>query len=125
MRGCAGVLRRSRSRVLLSDLAAPADLSSAVRLNATARYLGVLVGPAVGGAILLALGPSLGILVNTVFYLPLVLWLGNAPYGPRFRKGGAPPRRAVGGLADIGQAVRGMAGHPAIVALLLPGGCAS
>ena len=27
----------------------PADLPSAVRLNASARYLGVLVGPAVGG----------------------------------------------------------------------------
>ena len=60
-----------------------------------ARYLGVLVGPAVGGAILLALGPAPGILLNTVFYLPLVLWLVNAPYGPRFRAGapGAAPRR--------------------------------
>src|SRR5258705_64442 len=80
--GCAGVLWQSPSQVLLYDIVGPADLSSAVRLNATARYLGVLVGPAVGGAIMLALGPSLGILVNTVFYLPLVLWLVNAPYSP-------------------------------------------
>ena len=33
---------------------------SAVRINAMARYLGVLVGPAVGGAIMLTLGPSHG-----------------------------------------------------------------
>jgi MFS family permease len=123
--GCAGVLWQSPSQVLLYDIVGPADLSSAVRLNATARYLGVLVGPAVGGAIMLALGPSLGILVNTVFYLPLVLWLVNAPYGPRFRKGAAPPRRAVRGLADIVQTARDIAGHRVIVSMTVLGGCAS
>jgi MFS family permease len=122
--GCAGVLWQSPGQVLLYDIVGPADLSSAVRLNATARYLGVLVGPAVGGAIMLALGPSLGILLNTVFYLPLVLWLVNAPYGPRFRQG-APPRRAVRGLADIVQTIRDIAGHRVIVSMTLLGGCAS
>jgi predicted MFS family arabinose efflux permease len=98
--GCAGVLWQTPNQLLLYDIVGPADLMSAVRLNATARYLGVLIGPAVGGVILLALGPSHGILLNTVFYLPLVLWLVNAPYGPRFRAGaaaaaprGARPRR--------------------------------
>ena len=123
--GCAGVLWQSPSQVLLYDIVGFADLTSAVRLNATARYLGVLVGPAVGGAFLLALGPSLGILVNTVFYLPLVLWLVNAPYGPRFRKGAAPLRRAVRGLADIVQTMRDIAGHRVIVSMTLLGGCAS
>src|SRR5579862_4761149 len=122
--GCAGVLWQSPGQVLLYDIVGPADLSSAVRLNATARYLGVLVGPAMGGAILLALGPSLGIFLNTVFYLPLILWLVNAPYGPRFRKG-APPRRAVRGLADIVQTIRDIAGHRVIVSMTLLGGCAS
>jgi hypothetical protein len=111
--------------VLIYDIVGPADLSSAVRLNATSRYLGVLVGPAVGGAILVALGPSLGILLNTLFYLPLVLWLVNAPYGPRFRKGAPPPRRAVRGLADIAQTVRDIAPHRVIVSMtLLSGGAA-
>jgi MFS family permease len=122
--GCAGVLWQSPGQVLLYDIVGPADLSSAVRLNATARYLGVLVGPAVGGAIMLMLGPSLGILLNTVFYLPLVLWLVNAPYGPQFRKG-APPRRAVRGFADIVQTMRDIAGHRVIVSMTLLGGCAS
>ena len=80
--------------MLLYDIVGPADLESAVRLNAMARYLGVLVGPAVGGAILLALGPAHGIMLNTVFYLPLVLWLVNAPYGPRFRTRRARRRAA-------------------------------
>jgi len=123
--GCAGVLWQSPNQLLLYDIVGPVDLSSAVRLSATARYLGVLVGPAVGGAIMLALGPSLGILVNTLFYLPLVIWLVNAPYGPRFRKGVAPPRRAVRGLADIVQTMRDIAGHRVIVSMTLLGGCAS
>jgi MFS family permease len=114
--GCAGVLWQSPGQVLLYDIVGAADLSSAVRLNATARYL--------GGAIMLMLGPSLGILLNTVFYLPLVLWLVNAPYGPRFRKG-APPRRAVRGFADIAQTMRDIAGHRVIVSMTLLGGCAS
>jgi len=123
--GCAGVLWTSPNQVLIYDIVGPADLSSAVRLNATSRYLGVLVGPAVGGAILVALGPSLGILLNTLFYLPLVLWLVNAPYGPRFRKGPPPPRRAVRGLADIVQTARDIAGHRVIVSMTLLSGCAA
>jgi MFS family permease len=121
--GCAGVLWASPAQVLLYDIVGPADLPSAVRLNATARYLGILVGPAVGGAMLLALGPSLGILVNTMFYLPLALWLVNAPYGPAFRKGGPPPKRAVRGLADVVQTVRDIAGHKVIFTMTLLSGC--
>jgi MFS family permease len=123
--GCAGVLWATPGQVLLYDIVGPADLSSGVRLNATSRYLGILVGPAVGSAILLVLGPVYGILLNTVFYLPAVLWLVNAPYGPRFRKGPAPPKRAVRGFADIVQAMREIAGHRIIVSMTVLAGCAS
>src|SRR6201996_722931 len=92
--GCAGVLWQTPNQMLLYDIVGPADLESGVRLNAMARYLGVLVGPGVGGAILIALGPAHGIMLNTVFYLPLVLWLVSAPYGPRFRTGTPAPKRA-------------------------------
>ena len=98
--GCAGVLWQTPSQMLLYDIVGPANLPSAVRLNATARYLGVLVGPAVGGVIMLALGPAHGILLNAVFYLPLVLWLVKRalrPALPQRRAGaaarGARPRR--------------------------------
>jgi MFS family permease len=121
--GCAGVLWSGPSQVLLYDIVGPADLPSAVRLNATARYIGILAGPAVGGAMLLALGPSLGILVNTVFYLPLVLWLVNAPYGPKFRQGAPPPKRAVRGLTDIVQTIRDIADHKVILTMTVLGGC--
>jgi MFS family permease len=123
--GCAGVLWQTPNQMLLYDVVGPADLESAVRLNAMARYLGVLVGPAVGGAILIAFGPAHGIMLNTVFYLPLVLWLVKAPYGPRFRKGTRPPRRAVGGLADILHTARDIRPHSVIVSMTLLAGAAS
>jgi MFS family permease len=123
--GCAGVLWMTPNQMLLYDIVGTEDLESAVRLNATARYLAVLAGPAIGGFILLALGPAYGILLNTLFYLPLVLWLVNAPYGPRYRKGAPPPPRAVRGFADIVQTARDIKGHSVVVAMTLLAGAAA
>jgi MFS family permease len=123
--GSAGVLWQTSSQLLLHDIVPAPEMQSAVRLNATARYLGVLVGPAVGGLIMLSLGPSHGILLNTVFYLPLLVWLWKAPYGPRFRTGAPAPQRAVRGLADITQTMRDIAGQPVIVSMTLMAGAAS
>ena len=50
LHGCAGVLWLSSSQILLHDIVKAEQLQSAVRLNATARYLGILVGPAGGAA---------------------------------------------------------------------------
>ncbi len=123
--GCAGVFWQTSSQLLLHDLVEPAILPSAVRLNATARYLGVLVGPAVGGAIMLTLGPSHGIFLNAVFYLPLVFWLINAPYGPKFRKGAATVRRAVRGMGDIVATMRDIASDRLLVSMTLVAGAGS
>jgi MFS family permease len=95
--GLAGVLWQTPNQLLLYALVKPDELQSAVRLNAMARYLGVLVGPAVGGAIMLALGPSRGIVLNTLFYLPMFFWLFSAPRQAH----GVAPRPAVRGIADI------------------------
>lgn len=126
LHGCAGVFWSTSSQVLLYDIVGPSSLQSAIRLNATARYLGVLVGPAVGSLLMLSLGPTRGILVNAAFYAPLVLWLARAPYGRRFRRGGAAgPRRAVRGLADIVQTLKEVRGLPAISAMMVLAGAAS
>jgi MFS family permease len=123
--GCAGVLWQTPNQMLLYDIVGPADLVSAVRLNATARYLGVLVGPAVGGIIMLTLGPSYGILLNTVFYLPLIIWLIHAPYGPRFRRDEPRPQRAIRGFADIFGTMKAVSGQRVIVAMILLAGGSS
>lgn len=123
--GCAGVLWQTSSQLLLHDIVPASELQSAVRLNATARYLGVLVGPAVGGAIMLTLGSAHGILLNAAFYLGPLLWLWKAPYGPKFRLGAPAMKRAVRGLADITQTIRDIAGMPVIVSMTVLAGAAS
>jgi MFS family permease len=122
LHGCAGVMWQTPSQMLLHDIVQPAELPSAVRLNATARYLGILVGPAVGGVIMLTLGPSHGILLNTLFYLPLVLWLWKAPYGWAANALHAPAKRAVRGLADLVQTARDVSAKPVIVTMTLLAG---
>ena len=125
LHGCAGVLWQTSSQLLLHDIVPKETLQSAVRLNATARSLGVLVGPAVGGALMLLLGPTHGIFVNAAFYLPLVLWLWRAPYGPRFRADHAPIPRAVRGFADIVQTLRDIAPDRLLTGMLALAGAAS
>ena len=124
LHGCAGVFWLTSSQVLLYDVVGGAGIASAVRLNATARYLGMLAGPGVGSLVLRTLSPSYGMLLNASFYLPLLLWLIRAPYGPQFRSG-EPPRRAVRGLADILQTLRDVRGLPTLLSMIVLAGAAS
>ncbi|MDH3421308.1 MAG: MFS transporter [Gammaproteobacteria bacterium] len=125
LHGLAGVLWAPATQLLVHDIVGPEQLHSAIRLNATARYLGLLGGPAVGSAMLLLLGPANGILVNAVIYLPLVLWLRTAPYGPRFREGWPPAPRSVTGLKDIAATVQAISGNRVLVTMTLLAGSAA
>jgi len=125
LHGCAGVLWSTSSQMLLYDIVGPEALPSAVRLAATARYLGVLVGPGVGSVVMLTLGPTRGIFFNTLFYLPLIIWLVRAPYGRHARKGQQVSRRAVRGLADIVQTIREIRGIRVLATMILLAGGAS
>jgi MFS family permease len=125
LHGLAGVFWSTSSAVLLYDIVGAAQLTSAVRLNATVRYLGTLVGPGVGSLIMLSLGPTRGIFLNAAFYLPIVVWLARAPYGRHFRGEGAPPRRTVRGFSDIVATAREVRGLPTTVAMVILAGAAS
>src|SRR5437868_13323711 len=92
---------------------------------AMSRVLGLLGGPAVGGAMLLLFGPSLGILVNILIYLPLTLWLWRAPFGPAFRKEPRASARQAASLAGILQTVREIAGNRIVVSMTLVAGASS
>ncbi len=125
LHGCAGVLWSPASQLLIHDIVGKEQLPSAVRLNATARYLGLLLGPGIGGGILLLMGPVAGIAFNALIYLPLVIWLWKAPYGPKFRKGGERAHPALRGLRDIIDTARVVGGNPILLAMTLLIGCAS
>lgn len=122
LHGIAGVLWTPASQVLLHHVVPLDSLPSAVRLNATARQLGLLAGPAVGGVILLTMGPIYGILFNALLYVPTLLWLINAPYD---RAAHPPGPRALLGFRDIAATVKQVAGHRTIVAMIVLAGAAS
>jgi MFS family permease len=125
LHGFAGVLWSPPTQLLLHDIVGRDRLQSAVRLNATGRYLGTFLGPAVGSGLLLLLGPAYGLFTNALIYLPLTLWLWRAPYGPRFRVEQAVPTVAVRSIGDIVGAVRNIANYPVIASMtLLAGGAA-
>lgn len=125
LHGVAGVLWGPVGQVLLYDIVDADELPSAVRLNATARYLGLLGGPALGSALMLLLGPTRGILLNAAIYLPSIVWLWRAPYGPRFRRGPKVERAAVRGLGDLVQTLRDVARDRALTSMIFLSGAAA
>jgi len=124
LHGLAGVLWNPSVQLLLYDMVGPVQLPSAVRLVATARNLGMLVGPAVG-ALLLQLGPANGIFINALIYLPTILWLWKAPYGPKFRKGAPQPVRPVRGMVDVVETLRAVRSNRTLLSMMLLAGGAS
>ena len=122
--GVAGVLWTPPSQVLLHDIVGPEHLQSAVRLNASARYLGMLIGPAVGNVLLLALGPAHGILVNALIYLPMLVWL----WRPRFAARAVTATRAVIVAPTLSRMLttwRSVTANRTVVAMTLLAGAAS
>ena len=79
LHGFAGVFWNPPAQVLLYDIVGADKLHSAVRLSATGRWLGLLLGPGIGAGILLLFGPKLGIALNALIYLPMMLWLYVRP----------------------------------------------
>ena len=123
--GIAGVLWTTPAQLLLHDIVGRDGLQSAVRLNATGRYLGMFLGPAVGSGLLLALGPAYALLCNALIYLPFTLWLWKAPYGPRFRGEQAAPAMAVRRIGDIVGVIRDIKHYPVVATMtMLSGGAA-
>ena len=109
--GLAGVLWGPLTQLLLHEVVGPQDLLSAVRLTATSRYLGMLLGPAVGSALLLALGAPYALMVNALVYAPLAVWLWRHTPAPRE----ARPRAS--GFRDVAATLGRARLHPTIFAL--------
>jgi len=124
LHGMAGVLWAPGSQLLIHDIVGQEHLQSAVRLNATSRTLGILMGPAVGGGLMLLASPAIGLLVNVVIYVPLLWWLWKAPHGgPRHVPQGVTAR--AGGLAEIVAISREISGNRTILSMILLAGASS
>ncbi len=124
--GIAGVLWTPSAQLMIHDIVGAEHLQSAVRLNATARYLGMLLGPGVGGGMLLLFGPSWGILINALIYLPMLVWLWKVSYGSGDTTAApAAPLRAVRGFRDVASTFRAIATDRTLGSMTLLAGGAS
>ncbi|NJQ05604.1 MFS transporter [Streptomyces lonarensis] len=122
LHGVAGSLWTPGEQLLLYDFVGPRELPSAVRLNATFRNLGVLCGPVVGSVLLIGLGPTAGIFVNVLFYLPLTLFLLRTRFTGHTRGGGGRPRV---GLVESLRVLREVRGDRTLVSMIALAGLAS
>ena len=123
--GLAGVMWTAPAQLLIHDIVDQAQLPSAVRLGAMTRYLGTLLGPAVGNGLMLLLGPALAIFINALIYLPMLLWLWKAPYGARYRAPASAAPADVHGLGDAIATLRSIRGNHIILTMTMMAGAAS
>jgi MFS family permease len=121
----AGVLGNPGSQLIIHDIVGREHLQSAVRLNSTGRNIGILFGPAIGGATMLMFGPPVGLFINVLMYVPAIIYMFIMPYTGHGRDeaGSARPRRAsLRGAMDL---LRETAASPTILSMILLGGATS
>jgi len=122
MHGIAALFHGPATQLIMHDMVGREDLQSAVRLSATGRQLGVLVGPALGGLLMLWVGPGVALLLNATMQLPLAIWLLFTPYTGHMREQtGDVGRRSLAPREVVGT-VRELAKNPAVVTMLLAAG---
>ena len=123
--GAAGVIGVAATQLIIYDMVGPERLPSAIRLNATSRYLAILLGPAVGGGMMLLLGPGLGLLTNILVYLPLTIFLLRTPYTGHLRDAEGKRRPNRFGLAETSRLLTEARSDPRIIMMIVLGGTTS
>jgi MFS family permease len=121
--GAAGVIGAPASQLIVHDIVGGTHLSSAIRLNASSRYLAILLGPAVGGGLMLLLGPAGGLLANVLLYVPFVLLLVRLPYTGHAHATGQPRTRE--GLTGAWRLLAQLREDRRLVTMLALGGISS
>jgi MFS family permease len=119
LHGLAGALWSPASQLYLYDVVGPGDLQSGVRLSATARNLGIMFGPAVGGGLLVAFGPATGLLLNCLLYVPLIAWLARTRYTGHLHSAGPVASSNALTLADAWRTLKDVRHQPVILAMVI------
>jgi MFS family permease len=123
LHGCAGSLWGPGEQLMLHDFVGREELPSAVRMNATFRSLGILLGPVIGSALLLGLGSTIGIFVNIAFYLPLTLFLFRTKFTGHTRDNGVVRARI--GILDSVRVLRAVRANHTLVSMIVLAGLGS
>jgi MFS family permease len=122
--GLAGALWAPAGQLIIHDIVGREQLQSGVRLASTGRSVGILFGPAVGGALLLTLGPAYGLMANALLYLPMTAWLLRTPYSGHLRSG-ASDESARLSIADAVRTLREISTNRGIVIMIALAGLSS
>jgi MFS family permease len=123
--GLAGVIAGPPIQLIVHDIVGPHHLQSAIRLNAISRYFSMLLGPAVGGGLMLALGPGVALLANVLLYLPLTLFLFHFPYTGHLNEGRERRPAARFRLAETRQLLAEVRSEPRIIRMIVLAGVTS
>jgi MFS family permease len=123
--GMSGVLGGPASQLIIHDIVGREYLQSAVRLNSTGRQLGVLLGPGIGGATMLLFGPSTGLFINVLMFMPMILFMSMLPYSGHGRDTGMSGRSARFSLGGAFKLLRETSSNPTILSMILLGGATS
>jgi MFS family permease len=123
--GMAGVIASPPIQLIVHDIVGAEHLPSAIRLNAISRYFTMLVGPAVGGGLMLAVNPGVALLVNVLLYLPLTLYLFWMPSTGHGRASGRPRRAPRLGWGEARRLLGEVGSEPRIVLMLVLAGATS
>jgi MFS family permease len=124
LHGVAGVVAAPAAQLIIHQMVPIEDLPSAIRLNASSRQLAILLGPAVGGGLMLLFGPAWGLLVNILMYLPLTILLTRIPYSGHAREGTAR-RTQPFGLREALEALVAARLEPQIMTMIVLAGVTS
>jgi len=125
LHGVAGVLSSPPIQLIVHDIVGPEHLASAIRLNAISRHCTMLLGPAVGAGLMLALGPSTALLVNVLLYLPLTLFLIGFPYTGHGAAAGERRPAPRLGFAEARRLLAEVRTEPQIIRMLVLAGATS
>jgi MFS family permease len=124
--GLAGSIQGPASQLIIHDIVGPKQLASAIRLNATARQLVILFGPAVGGVLMLVVGAPVGMLLNVLFYIPLSIWLIRfSPFTGHGRDSARAPAPSDLRWLEAFHVLRGLSGNRPVLAMVALGGASS
>ena len=116
LHGLAGVVGAPAIQLIIHDTVPHEELPSAIRLNASARYLSILLGPAVGGGLMLLLGPARGILTNVLIFVPFTILLLRFPYNGHATRGA---RVAAYGMDEARQVFGVVRGDSRIMSMVM------
>jgi MFS family permease len=121
--GAAGVIVSPAIQLIIHDMVGPAQLPSAIRLNASSRHLAILLGPAVGGGLIVSLGSGWGLIANLVFYVPFTIFLARSRYTGHAEGAGRP--RASLRVRDAWRLLAQVGADRRLLTMLVLGGATS